>query len=253
VVASYYERTPSPRGGDAEADSSVVTAVHPPVYPLPNIKVSYAPVQSHVPAGYWRSVSDSWNVFYLESFIDELAVAADMNPLEFRRRALKDRPRHLAVLNTVAEAVGNDHNDTWGYAVAESHASIVAHAVEVTALNGRFERVTRVICAIDCGPVIHPDNVRAQMESAVIDGLSAALYGQIDIRQGVAVQGNFDTYRRLRMADTPEIEVHLVDSVERRPGGVGEPGLPGVAPALTNAIFNATGERIRRLPITMAV
>jgi isoquinoline 1-oxidoreductase beta subunit len=249
VTASYFERTPTPRGGNARSDSSVVTAVNPPIYPLPNIKVSFAPVQSHVPAGYWRSVSDSWNTFFIESFIDELAVATNLDPLEFRRRALKERPRHLGVLDTVAARVERDSNTGWGFAVAESHASIVAHAIEVVIDNGRFERVTRVICAIDCGPIIHPDNVIAQMEGAIIDGLSAALYGRIDIQQGVVSQGNFDTYRRLWIAEMPNIEVYLVDSAEQRPGGVGEPGLPGVAPALTNAIFNATGERIRRLPI----
>jgi len=149
----------------------------------------------------------------------------------------------------VAAQVGGSNTVGWGFAIAESHQSVVAHAIEVAFENGKFDRVTRVVCAIDCGPMIHPDNVIAQMESAIVDGLSAALYGKIDIEQGVVAQGNFDTYQRLRMANTPNIEVYLVENAGRRPGGVGEPGLPGVAPALTNAIFNATGERIRKLPI----
>ena len=105
------------------------------------------------------------------------------------------------------------------------------------------------MCAIDCGPVVHPDNVKAQMEGSIIDGLSAALYGQIDIREGEVVQGNFDQYTRMRLPQCPIIHVQLIDSAQNRPGGVGEPGLPGVAPALVNAIFAATGERIRSLPI----
>jgi isoquinoline 1-oxidoreductase beta subunit len=251
VVASYETRTPTPRGAEARTDNSVVTAINPSIYPIENLKVLFAPVDSHVPAGYWRSVSHSWNTFFVESFIDEVAIAANLEPLAFRQQALKDRPRVLKVLNAVAEKIGagTAFSTGRGFAVAESHSAIVAHGVEVATQGGKFQRVTRVVCAIDCGPVIHPDNVRAQMEGSVVDGLSAALYGQIDIRQGRAVQGNFDSYRRLRLADTPVIEVLVIDSQAKRPAGVGEPAVPGVAPALTNAIFNATGERIRKLPI----
>jgi len=251
VVASYETRTPTPRGAEARTDTSVVTAVDPLIYPIENLKILFAPVESHIPAGYWRSVSHSWNTFFIESFLDELAVAAKMDPLVFRQQALMNRPRTLKVLNAVAERIGSGTAFATGrgFAVADSHSAIVAHGVEIATQGGMFQRVTRVICAIDCGPIIHPDNVRAQMEGSVVDGLSAALYGQIDIEQGLAVQGNFDSYRRLRMADTPKIDVILIDSEEKRPAGVGEPAVPGVAPALTNAIFNATGERIRRLPV----
>jgi isoquinoline 1-oxidoreductase beta subunit len=251
VVASYETRTPTPRGADARTDKSVVTAVDPLIYPIENLKVLFTPVDSHVPAGYWRSVSHSWNTFFIESFIDELAFAANIDPLAFRQKALKDRPRILKVLNAVAREIGSGtaFSTGRGFAVAESHSAIVAHGVEVATRGGKFRRVTRVVCAIDCGPIIHPDNVRAQMEGSVVDGLSAALYGQIDIEQGRVAQGNFDRYRRLRMAETPQIEVILIDSDANRPAGVGEPAVPGVAPALTNAIFDATGERIRRLPV----
>jgi isoquinoline 1-oxidoreductase beta subunit len=249
VVASYETRTPTPRGGDAQSDKSVVTAVNPPIYPVDNLRVGFTPIELHMPVGYWRSVSHSWNSFFIESFMDELAVAADSTPLEFRRQALVDKPRHLQVLNTVAAQTSNSTASGVGYAVTESHTTVVAHAVEVGTVNGKFERVIRVVCAVDCGPVVHPDNVKAQMEGSIVDGLSAALYGQVDIANGEVVQGNFDTYRRMGIADCPAIEVTIIDSDQKRPGGVGEPGLPGAAPALTNAIFAATGERIRSLPI----
>jgi len=253
VVASYETRTPTPRGGDGPSDTSVVTAVNPPVYPVTQLRVAFTPTDLHVPAGYWRSVSQSWNSFYIESFIDELALSANLDPLAFRRQALQEKPRHLNTLNAVAAMVDGSSADGVGYAVTESHNTVVAHAVEVTAPGGTFENVLRVACAVDCGPVVHPDNVEAQIAGSIVDGLSAALYGQIDIRDGQVAQENFDTYRRMRLADCPTIDVELLNSDEPRPGGVGEPSLPGTAPALANAIFAATGERIRSLPILRAL
>ena len=250
VVASYETRTPTPRGGDAQTDTTVATAANPPIYPIANLRVGYAPIELHMPAGYWRSVSHSWNVFFIESFIDELAVAADIKPLEFRRQILADKSRYLQALNTVAAQITDGAADGVGYTVIESHTTVVAHAVEVATVAGKFDRVLRVVCAVDCGPVVHPDNVKAQMESSIVDGLSAALYGQVDISNGEVMQGNFDTYKRMRIADCPVIEVIILDSEQKRPGGVGEPGVPGVAPALTNAIFAASGERIRSLPVS---
>lgn len=248
VTASYEERTPTPRGGDATTDKSVLTAVAPPVYPVTTLRYSNAPISTHVPAGFWRSVSHSWTTFFLESFIDELATNALRSPLEFRRGLLKDEPRVLNVLNAVAARV-NPGADGIGYAVAQSHGSAVAHAVEVATQAGEFSHVVRVVCAIDCGPVVNPDGVHAQLESSVVDGLSAALYEQVDFVAGRAVQANFDTYRRLRLADMPALDIIIAASGTERPGGVGEPAVPGVAPALANAIFAATGQRIRTLPL----
>jgi isoquinoline 1-oxidoreductase beta subunit len=256
VTASYETRTPTPRGGDASTDKSVVEAVNPPIYPLQHLRIAFVPAELHVPAGFWRSVAHSWTTFFIESFIDELAVAANINPLEFRRRALADRPRHLQVLSTLAEKLGNKRSSEpgygIGYAVAESHATVVAHAVEVTTKESKLTRVQRVVCVVDCGPIVHPDNVVAQMEGSIIDGLSAALYGKVVIRAGEVQTSNFDSYTFLGMAESPTIEVHLIASQEARPGGVGEPGLPGVAPALCNAIYAATRNRIRTLPVFAA-
>ena len=246
VVASLYIRTPNARGGDARKDNSVITTVNPSFYSIPNLNVTYIPVESHVPAGAWRSVSQSWNVFFMESFIDELAHARNMAPLEIRRLGLKDKPRHLAVLDAVEQRVKAGVNI--GYAVTESHGSVVAHAIEIET-NNDLLRVKRIVCAVDCGQVIHPNNVIAQVESSIIDGLSSALFEQITFNNGIAQQTNFNNYRRLRINETPTIETILLDSPKQRPGGMGEPAVPGVAPALVNAIFQATGRRIRSLPI----
>lgn len=256
VVASYDTRTPTPRGGEASGDKSVVEAVNPPIYPLQNLRIGFVPAELHVPVGFWRSVAHSWTTFFVESFIDELAVAANAEPLDFRRRALVNSPRHLQVLNRLAAELGESRTvepgHGIGYAIVESHATVVAHAVEVSTTGGVFAKVTRVVCVVDCGPVVHPDNVIAQMQGSIIDGLSAALYGDVTINAGVVKPDNFHNYRWMRLQDSPSIDVHLVASEQLRPGGVGEPGLPGVAPALCNAIHAATRKRIRTLPIFSA-
>ncbi len=187
VVASYETRTPTPRGGDAASDSTVAEAVNPPVYPLQHLRLRFTPADLHVPAGYWRSVAHSWTTFFMESFVDEAALAADIDPLDYRRRLMADRPRHRRVLDTLAKLSADLPGDGTGYALAESHGSVVAHAIAVTAPAGVFAAVTRVICVVDCGPVVHPDNVVAQLESSVVDGLSAALYGEVNFSAGQAL------------------------------------------------------------------
>jgi isoquinoline 1-oxidoreductase beta subunit len=203
--------------------------------------------------GKWRSVGHSHNAFFSEGFVDELAHAAGQDPYRFRLSLLDDMPRHAAVLKLAADKAG------WGSALAagrargialhESFGTIVAQVVEAS-LDGRTPRVHRVVCAVDCGVAVHPAGVAQQMESAVIYGLSAALYGRIDIEDGRVRQKNFPDYRVLTMAQTPVIETHIVPSTST-PTGMGEPGLPPVAPALANAMFALTGRRLRELPLVV--
>ncbi|MDE0731152.1 MAG: molybdopterin-dependent oxidoreductase, partial [Longimicrobiales bacterium] len=216
-------------------------------------RVTYSRVDLPIPVGFWRSVGHTQNAFVVESFIDELANLAGQDPYEYRRDLLKEHPRHRAVLDAVAEA------SDWaspapggrarGIAVAESFESFVAEVAEVSIQNGQL-RVHKVWCAIDCGMVVNPSIVRAQMESGIIYGLTAAFYGRINIQGGRVVQSNFHDYQMLRMRDAPDVEVILVPSQEA-PGGVGEPGTPPIAPAVTNALFSLTGLRIRELPIQL--
>ncbi|MEK9824916.1 MAG: molybdopterin cofactor-binding domain-containing protein, partial [Methylotenera sp.] len=187
----------------------------------------------------------------MESLMDELAHAAGKDPLEYRRSLLKDHPRHLAALNLAAEKAGwgqpLPRGVSRGIAVHESFGSYVAHVAEVSVSKGAV-KVHRVICAVDCGLAVNPDSLAAQMESSVAFALGAALQGKITFKDGMVEQSNFHDYNVLRMADMPKVEVHIVPSTEKM-GGAGEPGVPPLAPAVTNAIFAATGKRIRSLPI----
>ena len=189
----------------------------------------------------------------MESFIDELAHATGRDPYEYRRELLEAHPRHLAVLDAVAEASdwGSPvpEGRARGIAVVESFGSYVAEVAEVSIEDGR-PRVHKVWCAIDCGVVVNPAIVRSQMESGIVYGLTAALYGEINIERGRVVQSNFHDYQMLRMNEAPEVEVLLTPSGDA-PGGVGEPGTPPIIPAVTNAIFVLTGERVRKLPIRL--
>ena len=203
------------------------------------------------PALVRRSVGHSHNAFFSESFIDELAHSAKTDPLAYRQALLKDAPRYLAVLNLAAEKAA------WGSALPAGHArgialhesfgSIVAEVAEVSLQDGK-PRVHKVVCAVDCGTVINPGLVAQQMQSAVVFGLTAALYGRIDIRDGVVQQTNFHNYPMVTLAQAPVVETWLVPS-ERAPAGVGEPGVPPVAPAVANALFVLTGQRLRALPL----
>ncbi|MGH9777335.1 MAG: xanthine dehydrogenase family protein molybdopterin-binding subunit, partial [Candidatus Acidiferrales bacterium] len=221
-------------------------------YAIPNIRVELHSPRIGVPTLWWRSVGHSHTAFVVESFIDELADAAKKDPLAFRRALLAKHPRHLGVLNLAAEKAGWGKplpaGRARGIAVHESFGSFIAQVAEVSVGAGGALRVHRVACAIDCGQVVNPDTVKAQMESGIVFGLTAALYGEITLKNGRVQQRNFHDYRMLRIHETPEIEVHIVPSAEKH-GGVGEPGVPPIAPAVGNAIFAATGKRIRQLPI----
>ena len=253
VVASYNQRTPTARGGNAKKDKSVCSGIYNMVYPLPHMKVSYIPRSLDVPVGYWRSVGSSHGCFFVESFMDELAHASNEDPLEFRRRLLHKQPRHLAVLNEAALRSDWDvpmpPGRGRGVAITENHGTIVAEIVKVSIHDKGRLSVDEVICVVNCRQIIHPDTVIAQMEGSILDGLSAALYGQITLTKGQVDQSNFSDYRFMNLAESPKVSV-LVIPDKGRPGGIGEPGLPPIAPALANAIFDATGRRIRSLPIS---
>lgn len=203
---------------------------------------------------WWRSVGHSHTAFVVESFIDELARAAKQDPLAYRRALLAKHPAHLAVLNLAAEKFGwgkpLPKGHAAGLAVHESFGSIVAEVAEVSVKDGR-PRVHRVVCAVDCGSVVNPDGVVAQMESGIVYGLSAALHGAITLKDGRVEQSNFHDYPALRLADMPRVEVHLAPS-GRAMGGAGEPGTPPIAPAVGNALAALTGQRLRSLPFRLA-
>jgi len=220
-------------------------------YGIENQLIHFARSDTHVPWGFWRSVDHSLHAFFTESFVDELAHAAGSDPYEFRRRLLRDNPRFLEVLDLAADKAGwgGELQPGWGRGIAihRSFGTIVANVVDVEVTDGKL-RTHRVVCAVDCGFAMHPDGLVAQMESGIVFGLTAALYGEISIRRGSVAQGNFHDYPLLRIDETPEIETYIVNG-GGRVGGAGEPGTPAIAPALANAIFAATGQRIRELPV----
>ena len=224
-------------------------------YAMPNRRVEHVLAHEPVPVGFWRSVGHSYNAFFAESFIDECAHAAGRDPLEYRLAMLGHAPRFRKVLGVAAQKAGwgspLPKGRALGIALAESFHSIVAQVAEVE-ITGSTVRVHRIVCVIDCGFAVNPDTVAAQMESGIVYGLSAALYGEITLKNGRVEQDNFPSYDALRLAQTPEIETHIVNSGIEHLGGVGEPGTPPVAPAVCNAIFAASGKRIRSLPIRLA-
>jgi isoquinoline 1-oxidoreductase beta subunit len=239
-------------------DSDAVDGAAQLLYEIPAVQVEYVRHEEPVlNTGWWRGVGPTHNIFVVESFIDELAATARQEPLAYRHALLGKSPRARAVLDVAAKAAG------WGqklpagqgrgvsflYSGWDTYLVLVAD-VEVSK-SGQV-RVRRVVCAVDCGTVVNPDTVKAQMEGGIIFGISGALYGEVTLKNGRVEQSNFNDYRVLRMNEAPAIEVHLIRNNEK-PGGIGEPATAATAPALANAIFAATGKRIRRLPLQKAL
>ena len=227
------------------------------VYDLPNFHVEFVRAEPPgIPTAFWRSVGPSHNVFVTESFIDELAAAAKQDAVAYRRALLDKSPRARAVLDLAAEKAG------WGQALPKgsgrgvslqsAFGSYQAYVAEIEVAKQGTVRVRRVVCAVDCGTVVNPDTVQAQIQSGIMFGATAALYGEISLKNGRVEQSNFDTYQVLRMNDAPAIEVHIVKSAEP-PGGMGETGTSAIIPAIANAIFAATGKRLRKMPIDAGV
>jgi len=248
-AAGWHQLVAMVKGLDVDA---VEGAAEPP-YALPNIRVEYVRQEPpSIPTAFWRGVGPTHNIFVVESFIDELAAATQHDPFQYRRALLDQSPRAKGVLELAALQAG------WGRALAPGsgrgisllHAfgSYIAQVAEVSVSKQGDVRVGRVVCAVDCGTIVNPDTVKAQMESGIIFGISAALWGEITLKNGRVEQHNFNDYRVLRLPEAPVIEVHLVQSTAA-PGGVGEPGTSAVMPAVANAIFAATGKRVRKLPV----
>lgn len=234
------------------AGSGVKTGAVPFPYAIDNLLIEYVEDDPGIPVGFWRSVGSSSTAFVIECFIDELAQAAGQDPVAFRLDLLKHLPRTRAVLKLAAEKAG------WGTplppglfrgtAVHEFHGTVVAMIADALIEEGGNIKIPRVVTAVDCGRIINPEIVKAQVTGGLIFGLSAMLLGEVTLINGQVQQSNFDDYPILTMVETPEIEVHLIDSQEP-PTGIGETGVPPIAPAIANALSIAAGKRIRRLPV----
>lgn len=233
-------------------DLTSVEGAHDLPYAVPNLLVDLHSPKTGVPVLWWRSVGHSQTAFVTESFIDEAAHGAGKDPFEFRRTLLEKHPRHKGVLELAAEKAGWGNplpaGQARGIAVHESFGSFVAQVAEVSISSSGEIKIHRVVCAVDCGRVVNPDTVAAQMESGIVFGLTAALYGEITFKNGRVEQSNFNNYEMLRLNEMPKVEVHIVPSEEAL-GGIGEPGVPPIAPAVANAIYVLAGKRLRRLPL----
>jgi isoquinoline 1-oxidoreductase subunit beta len=251
VTAVYYGE---PLKNDIDDDA--VEAAANTIYPFANMEVRFVRCEpSGVPTSWWRGVGPTRNVFVIESFIDELAAAAKRDPLQYRRALLKE-PRMIAVLDAAAQRAD------WGKPLPPRHGrgvslqfafgSYLTQIVEVSVTEDGQVRVQRVVCVLDCGQTINPDTIHAQLEGGVVFGLSAALHGEITIADGRVQQSNFNDYRVQRLSECPQIDSHLIASAEA-PGGVGETATACIAAAVCNAVYAATGKRIRSLPISRAL
>ena len=247
MAASGFMKIPENR-----VDEFAMEGIADNPYDIENMRLAYGRTEPGPQVWFWRSVGHSQNIFFMESFIDEMAAAAKQDPYEFRRSLLGRQPRYQGVLELAAQKAG------WGQplapglfrgiAVAQSFGTYVAEVAEVSVAADGTPKVHRVVAAVDCGMTVNPTIIARQIESSVVFGLSAALYGKITFKDGRVEQSNFHDYPVLRMSEMPAVEVHILASSEK-PGGIGEPGTPPIAPAVTNAIFAATGTRLRQLPI----
>jgi isoquinoline 1-oxidoreductase beta subunit len=261
VPVAYYNRSVTHsilsgfRPGDVKdgIDRTSVEGLANIPYGFPQYRIEHLIHNTHVPVWFWRSVGASQNGFAVEGFIDELAYATGKDPVELRRHLLKGHSDWLHVLDTAAQKANwgkaMPAGTAQGIAIVESYGSIVAEVVDVSVSKRGEVRVERVVCAVDCGHVVNPLTVAEQIEGSVVWGLTAALYGQITIEDGRVVEGNFDDYQMLRLDAMPEVETHLALTGGTKWGGIGEPGVPPIAPAVCNAIFKVTGKRIRSLPL----
>jgi isoquinoline 1-oxidoreductase subunit beta len=258
IVPQFMSRNAGlPMGGPDKTSSE---GAFDQAYEFSNARVGHVAVDLATPIGFWRAVGHSHQGFFKESFIDECAYAAKKDPYEFRAALLKNHPKHKAVLDLAASKAGwstplaveaNGIKKARGIALHESFGTIVAQVAEVSVDKDNSIRVHRVVCVLDCGLAINPNLIAQQMESAIVVGLSAALYGKIDIKQGVVQQSNFHDYQLLRFDRAPTVETHIIAS-SSAPEGVGEPGLPPIAPAVANAVFALTNKRLRQLPLTLS-
>ncbi|MBK6598252.1 MAG: xanthine dehydrogenase family protein molybdopterin-binding subunit [Proteobacteria bacterium] len=255
VAAPSINRRRNPAGLEKDIDRSLVEGLFNHLYAIPNQRIDYQEVELGVPVGFWRSVGHSNNVFFVESFIDELAHHAAADPLDYRLALLAQEPRLQGVLRRAAEvsrwghltAVQRAAGRGQGIACAKSYGTYVAEVVDVDFTGGEL-KIERVTCAVDCGQAVNPNIIEQQMHSGIVYGLTAALRGSITIEMGAVRESNFHDYRLLAIHEVPPIDVHLIAS-GASPGGCGEPATPVIAPALANAIFAATGRRLRALPL----
>ncbi|MDZ7812645.1 MAG: xanthine dehydrogenase family protein molybdopterin-binding subunit [Ideonella sp.] len=251
MAASGFMKIP-----ESGVDSFAVEGIADHPYDIPHQRISYARAEPGPQVWFWRSVGHSQNSFFMEGYIDELAHAAGKDPFEFRRGLLSKSPRHLKVLELAAAKAdwgkplpAGRHR---GIAVVSSFGTVVAEVAEVSVAKDGMPTVHRVVVAVDCGQTVNPEIIHRQIEGSVVFGLTAALYGQITYKDGQVEQGNFHNYPLMRFNEMPKVEVHIVPSTEA-PGGIGEPGTPPIAPAVANAIFAATGKRLRSLPFDTSV
>lgn len=254
VCQSIVKGTPFEKALMKEGiDHTAVEGIADLSYAVSNLQVEYQMAPPGVPVLWWRSVGHSFTAFVKECFVDELANAAGQDPLAYRKQLLVEHPRQIALLNLLAEKAGwgkPEKGTAQGVAIHESFGSIVGQVAEVTVENGKI-LVPRVVCVVDCGQTVNPDTIVAQMQSAIFFGLAAALHDTITFKNGRVEQSNFHDYPMPRLAEMPAVEVHIMPSKEK-PGGIGEPGVPPIAPAIANALFAATKVRLRTLPLNLA-